>query len=87
MVAGVPEQFSMDALALKMPPDTRAELINGVVLMPTPVGPVPRDPDDPDLWDWGEDDDAPAARRRPLRALVAGLLVLSLILLLVISVL
>ncbi len=33
--------------------------------MPTPVGPVPRDPDDPDLWeDWyeDEDDDVPASR-------------------------
>ncbi|HUY63370.1 MAG TPA: hypothetical protein VMV14_02505 [Acidimicrobiales bacterium] len=23
--------------------------------MPTPVGPAPRDPNDPDFWDWGED--------------------------------
>ena len=22
--------------------------------MPTPVGPAPRDPNDPDLWDWGD---------------------------------
>ncbi len=22
--------------------------------MPTPVGPAPRDPFDPDLWDWGD---------------------------------
>ena len=23
--------------------------------MPTPVGPAPRDPNDPDFWDWGDD--------------------------------
>lgn len=23
--------------------------------MPTPVGPVPPNPDDPDLWDWSDD--------------------------------
>ncbi|MGH7735349.1 MAG: hypothetical protein ACREOE_17080 [Gemmatimonadales bacterium] len=22
--------------------------------MPTPVGPAPRDPNDPDFWDWGD---------------------------------
>lgn len=26
--------------------------------MPTPVGPAPRDPFDPDLWDWGDPADA-----------------------------
>ena len=25
--------------------------------MPTPVGPAPRDPNDPDNWDWYDDDD------------------------------
>jgi len=31
--------------------------------MPTPVGPVPRDPNDPDLWEeWGDGDDAAHAR-------------------------
>lgn len=23
--------------------------------MPTPVGPAPRDPHDPDFWDWGDE--------------------------------
>jgi hypothetical protein len=23
--------------------------------VPTPVGPAPRDPNDPDFWDWGDD--------------------------------
>lgn len=27
--------------------------------MPTPVGPAPRDPDDPDLWDWEGGDEEP----------------------------
>jgi hypothetical protein len=26
--------------------------------VPTPVGPAPRDPFDPDLWDWGDPADA-----------------------------
>ncbi len=54
--------------------------------MPTPVGPVPPDPNDPDLWDWG-DDDAPRSRRSPWRVLVVGLVVLGLVLLLLASVL
>jgi uncharacterized protein involved in exopolysaccharide biosynthesis len=24
--------------------------------VPTPVGPAPRDPNDPDFWDWGDDE-------------------------------
>jgi hypothetical protein len=24
--------------------------------VPTPVGPASRNPNDPDFWDWGEDD-------------------------------
>ncbi len=34
--------------------------------MPTPVGPLGPDeidPNDPDLWDWGDDDELP--RRQP----------------------
>lgn len=55
--------------------------------MPSPTGPVPCDPNDPDLWDWGEVDDDLRRRHHVLRALLAGLLVLSLVLLLVVSVL
>jgi hypothetical protein len=53
--------------------------------VPTPVGPAARDPSDPDLWDWGEDDDS-RPRRHPWRAALVALLVLSLVLLLLISV-
>jgi hypothetical protein len=52
--------------------------------MPTPVGPAPRDPDDPDFWDWGEDE--PSARRHPARAVVAAVVVLALVLLMIASV-
>jgi hypothetical protein len=55
--------------------------------MPTPVGPVPPDPNDPDLWDWGEDDGDFRPRRQPWRFLLVGILVLGLVLLLVVSVL
>ena len=53
--------------------------------MPTPVGPVPPDPNDPDLWDWGEDDDDLRPRRHTLRFLLVGVIVLALVLLLVAS--
>ena len=52
--------------------------------MPTPVGPAPR-PDDPDFWDWG-DDDEPSAQRHPARAVVAAVVVLALVLLMIASV-
>jgi len=52
----------------------------------TPVAPAPRDAGDPDLWYWGEDDDS-RPRRHPWRAVLAAVLVLSLVLLLLISVL
>jgi hypothetical protein len=45
--------------------------------MPTPVGPVPSDPNDPDLWDeWydGDDDEAGPEFGWPLR-LIALLIV------------
>ncbi len=33
--------------------------------MPTPIGPAPRDPKDPDLWhEWYEEEDEHLARRR-----------------------
>ena len=53
--------------------------------MPTPVGPAPRDPDDPDLWDeWYEaDPDTGPSFGWPLRLL--ALLVLIGIVLLVVS--
>lgn len=48
--------------------------------MPTPVGPAPRDPNDPDFWDWDPPDERPVARRHPARALLAILLVLAFLL-------
>ncbi len=53
--------------------------------MPTPVGPAPRDPDDPDFWDWGPPDEGPA-RRHPTTAVVALVVVAALLLLIVLSV-
>lgn len=50
--------------------------------MATPVGPAPKDPNDPDLWDWSDpdgEDDEPTARRRPWTALVAALLIVVLV--------
>ena len=60
--------------------------------MPTPTGPVPRDPNDPDLWDWDLDSDdvdrQPRAGRRPrLRSVVAAILVGLLVVLILASVL
>lgn len=55
--------------------------------MPTPVGPAPRDPDDPDFWDWGPPDDRPTVRRHPGLAVVAVLIVASIVLLVLFSVL
>ncbi len=46
--------------------------------MPTPVGPAPRDPDDPDLWDeWYDGDSGPAQNRFawPVRAVALVTLV------------
>lgn len=64
--------------------------------MPTPVGPAPRDPNDPDLWDWGDaatyssngghDDTelvAGLARQRARRRVIA-LVVVALVILLII---
>jgi hypothetical protein len=53
--------------------------------MPTPVGPAPRDPGDPDFWDWGDHDGEPAVRRHPARAVVAAVVVVALVLLMVVS--
>ena len=54
--------------------------------MPTPVGPAPRDPNDPDLWDWGgEDADEPMVRRRPGLAVLAAIVVVAMVLALVVS--
>ncbi len=36
--------------------------------MPTPVGPAPRDPDDPDSWDWSDDVWAPSDGHEPALA-------------------
>jgi hypothetical protein len=56
--------------------------------VPTPVGPAPRDPNDPDFWDWGSPDDLdgrPQARRHPARAVIAAVLIVALLLLIVAS--
>jgi hypothetical protein len=55
--------------------------------MPTPVGPVPPDPNDPDLWDWGEFNDDTHPRRRPWHLVLVGIVVLGLVLLLVVNIL
>ncbi len=52
--------------------------------VPTPVGPVPRDPNDPDLWDWEVEDERPAAGRHPARV-VAAIAILALVLLLIVT--
>ena len=55
--------------------------------MPTPVGPAPRDPNDPDLWDeWYESDDQSAESRFgwPIR-LIALLIVIAIASLLVLA--
>ncbi|MGH9123347.1 MAG: hypothetical protein ACRDZ8_01290 [Acidimicrobiales bacterium] len=58
--------------------------------MPTPVGPAPRDPNDPDFWDWGSPEDEvdtrPAYQRHPVAAIVAIVLVGALVLLLFVSI-
>jgi hypothetical protein len=53
--------------------------------MPTPVGPAPRDPDDPDFWDWGGDDHEPAARRHPARAAVAAIVVVAFLVMMMVA--
>ncbi len=58
--------------------------------MPTPVGPAPRDPDDPDLWEeWyqTQDEDLSTATPRfgwPVRVLVLVVIV-TLVVLMVLS--
>jgi hypothetical protein len=52
--------------------------------VPTPVGPAPRDPNDPDFWDWGHDDeDRHVAPTHTLRAVVAVVVAVALALLIV----
>lgn len=55
--------------------------------MPTPVGPVPRDPDDPDLWDewYDEEGDEDAATHGWGVRLIALLVAVAFALLLVLS--
>ncbi|HEV2760283.1 MAG TPA: hypothetical protein VGV86_12015 [Acidimicrobiales bacterium] len=54
--------------------------------MPTPVGPAPRDPNDPDNWDWyeAEDDDLGPGFGWPLR-LVALIIVIAVVALFVLA--
>lgn len=55
--------------------------------MPTPVGPVPPNPDDPDTWYWGEFEDE-RDRRKPLWQIVLVLVVVfGLVLLLIVNIL
>lgn len=59
-----------------------------MVEVPSPTGPVPRDPNDPDFWEWDDVDSEPMGRRRQvLRAVVAATLVVLLVLLILASVL
>ena len=51
--------------------------------MPTPVGPAPRDPDDPDLWEEWYDDDVGGPRFGRATRLVAVLIVVAMVLLVV----
>ena len=64
--------------------------------MPTPVGPAPRDPNDPDFWDFsdevygsgGHDDprgDADLARQRARRRLMAIVIVALVLTLLIVA--
>lgn len=54
--------------------------------MPTPVGPVSPDANDPDLWDWEGDEDDLQPRRQPWRLLLVGIIVVGLVLLLVVGI-
>ncbi len=53
--------------------------------MPSPVGPAPRDPNDPDLWDeWSEAaDDLSPPRFGPAVRVLALVVVVALVILLV----
>jgi hypothetical protein len=51
--------------------------------VPTPVGPVPRDPNDPDFWDWEVEEERSAPARHPGRTILAVLLALALVILVV----
>ena len=55
--------------------------------MPTPAGSVPPDPNDPDQWDWGEDEEGARPGHPLLRLVVVLTIVLGLVLLLVVSIL
>jgi hypothetical protein len=50
-------------------------------VVPTPVGPAPRDPNDPDFWDWGPAREEPMARRHRALAIVALVVIAALLLL------
>jgi hypothetical protein len=55
--------------------------------MPTPVGPVPPDSDDPETWDWGEFADGRYRRKPVWQVLVVSVVVLGLVLLIVANIL
>jgi hypothetical protein len=54
--------------------------------VPTPVGPVAPDPNDPDFWDWSDPDEGPIGRRHPLMGIIAIVLVAALLLLVLVNV-
>jgi hypothetical protein len=54
--------------------------------MASPTGPVPVDPDDPEFWNWDDDEDEVGpARRTWVRTAVVIILVLGLVVLLLAS--
>lgn len=54
-------------------------------MVPTPVGPAERDPDDPDFWDWDPPDERTMAQRRPILAIVAVIAILAIVVLVLIN--
>jgi hypothetical protein len=55
--------------------------------MPTPVGPVAPDPDDPDTWDWGEFPDSGSGRKPLWQVALVTVVVSGLVLLLIVNIL
>jgi hypothetical protein len=56
-------------------------------MVPTPVGPAERDPNDPDFWDWDPPDERSSAQRRPIVTIVAVVAIAAILLLLLVSIL
>lgn len=60
-------------------------LSNYAGTVPTPVGPVEPDPNDPDFWDWDPPDERTMGQRRPILAVVAVIAILAILVLILIS--